>query len=55
MFHGKLDDKGDNPGDNQDICTVKGDNRLSPGLHPMTTGHVFEFCFIRFRDCMFCT
>ena len=42
MFYGKFADEGNNPVDNPNIDNVKGDNMLSPGLQPLTTGSVFK-------------
>jgi len=46
----------DNPVNNIiiNIYNVKGDKRLSPGLHPLTTGSVFKVRFsVRFRNCFY--
>ena len=37
MSNGKFDDEGDNPVDNPNIFNVEGDDRLLPGLQPLTT------------------
>ena len=41
MFHGKCVDEGDNP----HIYNIKGDNRLSPGLQPLTTRNAIIILF----------
>jgi hypothetical protein len=42
MFYGEYADEGNNPVDNPNIYNVEGDNRLSPGLLPLTTGSVWK-------------
>ena len=42
MFYGKFADKGNNP---VNIYNVEGNNRLSPGLQPLTTGSVLKIPF----------
>ena len=42
MFYRKFADKGDNPMDNPNIYNVEGNNTLSPGLQPLTTGSVLK-------------
>ena len=37
MFYGIFPDEENNPVDNLKICNVEGDNRLPPGLQPLTT------------------
>jgi hypothetical protein len=49
IFYGKLADEWDNPVDNSNIYNVKEDNRLSPGIQPLTTGSVVNICFL-FRN-----
>ena len=44
MSNGKFGDEGDNPADNPKMFNVEGDDRLSPGLQPLTT--------VRFRICI---
>ena len=44
MSNGQLGDEGDNPVDNPNIFNVEGEDRLSPGLQPLTT--------VRFRNCI---
>jgi hypothetical protein len=43
MFFGNFVDEGDNPVNNQSIYNVEGDNRLSPGQQPLTTGSMLKF------------
>ena len=40
--YGKFDDEGNNPVKNPNIYDIEGDNRLSPGLQPMTTVSVLK-------------
>ena len=44
MFNGKFADEGDNSVNNPNILyyNVEGDNRLSPGLWPLTIGSVLK-------------
>ena len=53
MFHGKCVDEGDNP----NIYNIKEDNRLSPGLQPLTTRNAIIILFfsVRFRNCIYYT
>ena len=46
MFFGKFADEGDNPVNNPNIYNVDGDNRLSPGLQPLTSGSVLKIRLI---------
>jgi hypothetical protein len=39
-------DEGDNLLDNPSICNVEGDNKLSLGLQPLTTGSALEIRLI---------
>ena len=57
MFFGKFVDEGDNPVNNQSIYNVEGDNRLSPGQQPLTTGSMLKFRVfsVRFHNCIFYT
>jgi hypothetical protein len=43
--------------DNTYIYNVEGDNRLSPGLQPLTTGSMLKILFfpVRFRYCIYYT
>jgi hypothetical protein len=43
--YGKFDDEGNNPVKNPNIYDIEGDNRLSPGLQPMTTVSVLKTVF----------
>ena len=43
--YGKFDDEGNNPVKNPNIYDIEGDNRLSPGLQPMTTVSVLKTGF----------
>jgi len=45
MFYRKFADKGDNLVNNPNIYNVEGDNRLSPGLQPLTTGSMLKIRF----------
>jgi hypothetical protein len=45
IFHGKCVDEGDNPVDNPNIYNIKGDNRLSLGLQPLTTRNAIIILF----------
>jgi hypothetical protein len=55
MLYGKFYDEGNNPVNNPIIYNVEGDNKLSPGLQPLTTGSVLKILFfpVRFRNCIF--
>ena len=45
MFYGRFADEGDSPVDNTNIWNVEEYKRLSPGLHPLTTGSVLQIRF----------
>ena len=47
MFYRKLSDKGNNLVDNPNIYNVEEDNKLSPGLQPLTTDSVFKIYFLQ--------
>ena len=53
MFYEKFDDEGDNPS----IYIAEGDNRLSHGPQPLTTGSVLKipssFFSVQFHSCIF--
>ena len=55
MFYGKFADKGDNPVNNTNIYNIERDNKLSPGLQPLTTESMLKILFfsLRFRKCIF--
>ena len=55
MLYRKFYDEGNNPVNNPIIYNVEGDNKLSPGLQPLTTGSVLKILFfpVRFRNCIF--
>ena len=44
-FYRKFDDERDNPVDNPNMYNIEGDNRLLPGLQPLTTGSVLKILF----------
>jgi hypothetical protein len=45
LVHGKCVDEGDNTVDNPNIYNIKGDNRLSLGLQPLTTRNAIIILF----------
>ena len=47
MLYGKFYDEGNNPVNNPIIYNVEGDNKLSPGLQPLTTGSVLKMRFFQ--------
>jgi hypothetical protein len=55
MLYGKFANEGNNPVNNPNIYNVQGENRLSPGLQPLTTGSVFNILFFsfQFRNCIY--
>ena len=44
-FYGKFADMGDNPVNNTNIYNIERDNRLSPGLQPLTTESMLKILF----------
>jgi hypothetical protein len=51
MVYRKLADEGDKPVDNSNIYNAQEDNKLSPGLQPLTTWSALKICFILVRLC----
>ena len=45
FFFWKFDDEWDNPVNNQNIYSVEGNNRLSPGLQPLKIGSALKIIF----------
>jgi hypothetical protein len=53
MFYGKFADKGDNPVNNTNIYNIERDNRLSPGLQPLTTESMLILFFLESMKILF--